>query len=150
MLSMLSDRLIQKLVSKDGIRVTIRKSTLHSPPMCCHLKLLIKLFLNQLVMLCLIYHRSFVVAIYDSNWYIKRLKLSIITIFLKCVILGRLFIILYLNWRHPYPCLPCFKTYSYGLGYGSCCLIFSFLCSALWIIVYSFSFGHCNCVPSLD
>jgi hypothetical protein len=39
MLSVLSDRLIQKLVSKDEIRVAIGKSTLHSPPMCCHLKL---------------------------------------------------------------------------------------------------------------
>jgi hypothetical protein len=32
---------------------------------------------------------------------------------------------------------------------GSNCSIFSFLCSILYIIVCSFSFGHCNVCPSL-
>jgi hypothetical protein len=71
----LSGSLIQKLFSKDGIRVTIGKSILQSPTVIwnCSLNYYFK---YQIVILCLIYHRSFggVVDIYDSNWYIKRLN----------------------------------------------------------------------------
>ena len=71
----LSRSLIQKLFSKDGIRVAIGKSILQSPTVIgnCSLNYYFK---YQSVILCLIYHRSFggVFAIYDSNWYIKRLN----------------------------------------------------------------------------
>ena len=71
----LSGSLILKLFSKDGIRVAIGNSILQSPTVIwnCSLNYYFK---YQSVILCLIYHRSFgdVVAIYDSNWYIKRLS----------------------------------------------------------------------------
>jgi hypothetical protein len=67
--------LIQQLLSKDGIRVAIGKSIFQSPTVIwnCSLNYYFK---YQSVILCLTYHRSFrgVVAIYDSNWYIKRLN----------------------------------------------------------------------------
>ena len=42
----------------------------------CHFKLIFKILFKKINQLCLINDRNFdsVVAIYDSNWYIKRLN----------------------------------------------------------------------------
>jgi len=83
--------------------------------------------------LCLIYHRNFdsVVAIYDSNWYIKRL--NNIEIDLK----KSYFWVLKLQFAvggvnppntgpqsaTPYPCLSCFKPLVTALvKYGTFCV----------------------------
>ena len=107
--------------------MAIGKSILHSPTKYCHLKLFIKILFKkyQLVVLCLIYHRNFdsVVAIYDSNWYIKRLNNIEIDKKKKSVIFESLVTIFSRGSKPPsnmasiscpIPLSPLFKTPSYS------------------------------------